>query len=85
MRGTRAQAIAALGLLTFAHAIGGQAAGLRPTAPGSGFLPPRLLLLTGGDPPGVAEVATVPPGEGPAVDDLGVYDGVAGSWPVRVP
>src|SRR5215831_3171022 len=52
----------------------GQAARLHPTAPGDGFLHTRLLLLPSGDPPGGADVATVPPGEGPVVDDLGVHN-----------
>ena len=52
----------------------GQAARLHPTAPGDGFLHTRLLLLPSGDPPGGAAVATVPPGEGPVVDDLGVHN-----------
>jgi len=31
-------------------------------------------FLTGGDRPGVADVATVPPGEGPVIDDLGGHN-----------
>src|SRR2546428_5285273 len=45
-----------------------------PAAPAYDLLHTRLLLLARGDQPGVADVAAVPAGEGPVVDDLGVHD-----------
>src|SRR5262245_51880599 len=78
MRGTRAQAIAALGLLTSGACNWWSG---RSAAPYSARLRLTsyiwLLLLIGGDPPGVADVATLPPGEGPVGDDLGGADGVS--------